>query len=82
VHNTNVNLGHECYGSKKLNLENLEGLFTILTFIANYEIRHSSFGDECNLVKVRALLHPNVSNDNFPKEIFMTKCSIWWGSIT
>jgi hypothetical protein len=56
--------------------------FTILTFIANYEIRHSSFGDECNLVKVRALLHPNVSNDNFPKEIFMTKCSIWWGSIT
>jgi hypothetical protein len=40
--------------------------FTILTFIANYEIRHSSFGDECNFVKMKGFLHPNVSNDNFP----------------
>jgi hypothetical protein len=39
----------------------------IFTFFTNYEIKHSSCGDECNLNKVRALLHPSVSNDDFPQ---------------
>jgi hypothetical protein len=42
-------------------------LFTILTFFAKDEIKYPSCGDECNLDKARALLHPNVSNDNFPQ---------------
>ncbi len=46
---------------------------TIFTFFTNYEIMHLSCGDECNLNKVRALLHPSVLNDNFPQQIFITK---------
>jgi hypothetical protein len=46
---------------------------TILTFFTSYEIKHLNCGDECNLNKVRALLHLNVSNDNFPQQIFMIK---------
>jgi hypothetical protein len=38
---------------------------TIFTFFTKYEIKHLSCGDECNPNKVRALLHPSVSNDNF-----------------
>jgi hypothetical protein len=33
---------------------------TILTFFANYEIKHPSCGDECNFNKAKALLHPCV----------------------
>jgi hypothetical protein len=43
-------------------------LSTILTFFISYEIRYSSCGDECNFNKTRALLHPNVLNDIFPKK--------------
>jgi hypothetical protein len=32
-------------------------LTTILTFFANYEIKHPSCEDECNLDKVMTLLH-------------------------
>jgi hypothetical protein len=52
---------------------------TILTLLTNYGIRHPNCGDECNLDKVRTLLHSNVSNENFPKENFMIKIPIWWG---
>jgi len=51
---------------------------TILTFFANYEIKHSNYGDEYNLNKAKALLHPNVSIDNFSQQIFMIKKPIWW----
>jgi hypothetical protein len=40
-------------------------LSTDLTFFASYEIKHPTCGDEYNLDKVKALLHPNVLNDNF-----------------
>jgi hypothetical protein len=45
-------------------------LLTILTFLTNYEIKHQMAGIND---KVKALLHPNLSNDNLPKEIFMIK---------
>jgi hypothetical protein len=48
----------EMFFAKKLTLS------TILTFI-NYEMRHPNCGDECDLNNPRALLHPNVPNDNF-----------------
>jgi hypothetical protein len=48
-------------------------LSTILTFSTNYEIKYLNCGDECNLNKVRALLHPNVSNDDFSQQVFMIK---------
>jgi hypothetical protein len=37
-----------------------------------------NYGDKCNLNKAKALLHPNVSNDDFPQQIFMIKRPIWW----
>ncbi len=40
-------------------------LSTILTFFINYEMSHPNCGDECYFNNVRALLHPNVSNENF-----------------
>jgi hypothetical protein len=46
---------------------------TILAFLASYEMRHQGCGDECNVDKAMALLHPSVSKDNFSKEVFMVK---------
>jgi hypothetical protein len=43
-------------------------LSTTLTFLTNYEIKHQMVRMND---KVKALLHPNLSNDNLPKEIFM-----------
>jgi hypothetical protein len=37
-----------------------------------------SCGDECNLNKARALLHPSVLNDNFLHQIFMITRPILW----
>jgi hypothetical protein len=46
---------------------------TIFTFFISYEIKHSNCGDEYNLNKARVLLHPNVSNDDFPQQILVIK---------
>jgi hypothetical protein len=45
-------------------------LSTTLTFLTNCEIKYQMVGIND---KVKALLHPNLSNDNLPKEIFMIK---------
>jgi hypothetical protein len=45
-------------------------LSNTLTFHTNYEIKHQMVGMNDN---VKALLHPNLSNDNLPKEIFIIK---------
>jgi hypothetical protein len=50
---------------------------TNLIFFANYEIKHPSYGNECNFDKARALLHPNLLKDNFSQHIFMIKGLIW-----
>jgi hypothetical protein len=41
--------------------------------LPSYEMKRLGCGDECNVDKARALLHPNVSKNNFSKEVFMVK---------
>jgi len=36
-------------------------------------MKHPCCGDEWNVDKARALLHPSVSKDKFSKEVFMVK---------